>query len=758
MFLNRLVLKNFKKYKNFEIEFKEGLTGIIGKNGSGKSTIFEGILFALYGELKTKNFKEVIRHSYSDENVEVILEFEYQGEEYKIKRNLRGKALNHKAELYKSDELIATQKEVTQEIIRLIKINKLAFIHTLFASQKDLANLSELNIDERKKMIRKLLGLESVDLVQKEIKEKIKLLKQEINTFNDILMSEDIKKENLEKVKNLKDNICNLNLKIDIKKLKTFDTKLADLKKVILEFDEIKQKKQLQQNEIKLKNNNISNLTQQIKSLQEELDVLKNKKLDNNIEQNYLSIKNKLNDYQFKKEQFLKKEGLLKEQNILRKRYLEIKKEMSNLEIEGLDELEKKITLLQTNQKELEIEVDKINSKIGGEKKQIKDNEIKLKNILKLGKNSLCPVCNRELLEVYDSVVNGMELIIENSNKNIKEYNKTLLNLKQNKQNIENDLAKLNIQFTTIKNNQKTYSHLEKQLNEIKNQGEENNIEIKKLGEIEYSSKLHKNIEKEFQQIEMEYKQFLKLQTELKRIPILSQNIEQLSQNIASLQEELTNIKFIEYDENKHNNLKIEYDEIQSKKDNLQKEINSYNLEIAKLQGEVNIIQDRLDENEKHHQKVVLKQKDLVDYEKLNVYINQFKTNLNSSIAPRISKEASTLFSQITKGKYQHIEVDENFNFFIYDDGKYPLSRFSGGEVDLANLVLRIAISKTLIELNGGSGIEFLAFDEIFGSQDESRRIEILNAFHTIKEQYRQIFLISHEMEIKEMFENVIEV
>jgi len=48
-------------------------------------------------------------------------------------------------------------------------------------------------------------------------------------------------------------------------------------------------------------------------------------------------------------------------------------------------------------------------------------------------------------------------------------------------------------------------------------------------------------------------------------------------------------------------------------------------------------------------------------------------------------------------------------------------------------------------------------FDEVFGSQDENRKMEIFEAFHTIKEQYRQIFLISHEMEIKEMFERVVE-
>ena len=74
-----------------------------------------------------------------------------------------------------------------------------------------------------------------------------------------------------------------------------------------------------------------------------------------------------------------------------------------------------------------------------------------------------------------------------------------------------------------------------------------------------------------------------------------------------------------------------------------------------------------------------------------------------------------------------------------------------------AKVAPRIAISKTLTELSGASSIGFLAFDEVFGSQDEARRMEILEAFHTIKEQYRQIFLISHEMEIKEMFEWVVE-
>jgi len=48
--------------------------------------------------------------------------------------------------------------------------------------------------------------------------------------------------------------------------------------------------------------------------------------------------------------------------------------------------------------------------------------------------------------------------------------------------------------------------------------------------------------------------------------------------------------------------------------------------------------------------------------------------------------------------------------------------------------VLRIAISKTLSEISDSGGVGFLAFDEVFRSQDEERCFEIMEAFHSIKE------------------------
>ena len=201
------------------------------------------------------------------------------------------------------------------------------------------------------------------------------------------------------------------------------------------------------------------------------------------------------------------------------------------------------------------------------------------------------------------------------------------------------------------------------------------------------------------------------------------------------------------------------FDEVQASKEQKINVLNELKVQIATIQGQIKTIQETLDNNDIQAKKVQTKKDDLQDYEKIKISLGLFKTKLNSKVAPRISDIASNMYAQITKGKYQHIEVSNDFDFYIYDEGKkFPIERFSGGEIDLANLVLRIAISKTLSELSGASSIDFLAFDEVFGSQDETRRMEIIEAFHTIKEQYRQIFLISHEMDIKEMFERVVEV
>lgn len=138
---------------------------------------------------------------------------------------------------------------------------------------------------------------------------------------------------------------------------------------------------------------------------------------------------------------------------------------------------------------------------------------------------------------------------------------------------------------------------------------------------------------------------------------------------------------------------------------------------------------------------------------------NKIKCKKEGSIRPSLSARASRLFAQITKGRYSTIDLDDDYNIEIEDEGKrFSLERFSGGEVDLANLCLRIAISQEISERSGGKTTEFIVLDEIFCSQDLDRKDSIMNALRELCKQFKQIILITHIEDIKESLPFVLNV
>ena len=63
------------------------------------------------------------------------------------------------------------------------------------------------------------------------------------------------------------------------------------------------------------------------------------------------------------------------------------------------------------------------------------------------------------------------------------------------------------------------------------------------------------------------------------------------------------------------------------------------------------------------------------------------------------------------------------------------------------------------MELSGSDHrLEFLAFDEIFGSQDEERRLEMMLALNYLQEQFRQIYIVSHIESLRDYFPHLLEV
>ncbi|MBP7410088.1 MAG: SMC family ATPase [Methanoculleus sp.] len=133
--------------------------------------------------------------------------------------------------------------------------------------------------------------------------------------------------------------------------------------------------------------------------------------------------------------------------------------------------------------------------------------------------------------------------------------------------------------------------------------------------------------------------------------------------------------------------------------------------------------------------------------------IRDYTDYLLQVVRDRIEEEAGRVLAEITDGRYSTVMLDDDFTVLVHDMGDdYPADRFSGGEQDDIAIALRVALSRFLAEVNGVHDSTFLIFDEIFGSQDEGRRSNLLRALRTQEAHFPQILLISHITEVQDEF------
>ena len=137
--------------------------------------------------------------------------------------------------------------------------------------------------------------------------------------------------------------------------------------------------------------------------------------------------------------------------------------------------------------------------------------------------------------------------------------------------------------------------------------------------------------------------------------------------------------------------------------------------------------------------------------DEMDSLFTEFFRSLTSRVRPMLETEASNLVRDLTDGRYERMEFDENYRVKLLDrfDDSYAIERFSGGESDVASLSARVALSK-IIAARGSDTLGFLVLDEVFGSLDAERRNNVLLALERLKRSFGQIFIISHVGEVQE--------
>ena len=161
-----------------------GLYLITGDTGAGKTTVFDAITYALYGEASgDSRDPSMFRSKYADADTptEVELVFVYDGKTYTVKRNpeydrpkSRGEGFTTQkaeAELHYPDGRVVTkQREVDSAIREIMGIDRSQFLQIAMIAQGDFLKLLLAPTEDRKKIFRQIFKTQRFQELQEQLK------------------------------------------------------------------------------------------------------------------------------------------------------------------------------------------------------------------------------------------------------------------------------------------------------------------------------------------------------------------------------------------------------------------------------------------------------------------------------------------------------------------------------------------------------------------------------------------------------------
>ena len=784
MRLHSLHLCNFRQHIDTRIDFETGITGIIGPNGSGKSTILEAIAWALYGMPAARGTRDSIRSYRASQRaaVTVELDFELGGHRYLVSRGLTN------AELYLDGATapIATSiSGVTELLRRRLGMSHDEFFNTYFTGQKELSIMAAMTPAERAQFLSRVLGYERIRTAQGLVRERRKAIVSETaglrsgmadsETVNRALADAGSRRTEAraransagmrrvaahraldeitprwETMQRERDTMQAL-----VSEMRVVEGERAGLERDVARVDSELADAALAREEV----NRLTAALVEFPALQTELRELERAS-------NEAARRRTLGDTE---------RALSEELAKLRERRMKIESAPA-LELEVTTQLTEARVELERVQAEFErLQTDWVRDKQEAETKrqalvdQLNDIRRQREQIVELGENGTCPICARPLethfrtvLEFLDNQAETITVDGKYFRARIEQLEAMPLEVKtfdEQRRELFDTVGKLERRLAKV---QAAVQELAGLTRDIATKDERHAVVRRELETIavSYDDARHHQVRQLIERLTPLSVRAAKLAAQLEREPHVTAERERIRANLAQVVVRLSAMaerrQALKFSETSFAELRERYEHAAAELRAAELNAVGADAELASAQSAFEAAEQARAELAKNEEHLAVLVRERRLHEELDRAFTDVRTDLNQALRPEISDLASRYIRDLTDGRYSEIELDDLYNIIVLEDA-IPKPVISGGEEDLANLVLRLAISEMIAE-RAGHSFSLLILDEIFGSLDEARRHNVVDLLRRLQDRFEQVILITHIESVREGLDRVITV
>ncbi len=784
MRLHSVKLCNFRQHTRTHIEFGPGLTGIIGPNGAGKTTILEAIAWALYGNQAVRGNRDSIRSitAGARASVEVELDFELGAHRYLVKRGL------NTAEVYLDgdDTPIANSiTAVTDLLQRRLGMSLSEFFHTYFTGQKELSVMAALTPSKRGQFLSRVLGYEKLRIAQDLTRDKRNRVKAAIEGMQRGLPDPEAVLRALAEASSRKEESEG--------KAQQAAHRGAVRQREFMAIEprwEMAQKQREQSaqllTQINVAEEKEAALNRDAQRIARDIDGISaaHEQLDNlrqtveplfalNVE---LQALNALYREEGRRKTLVEGEQALREEIArLEERHAKIERAPA-LEEEATLELEKKRAELEDTQGLLEArrtEWVRDRQEAATKREALRQQYAELKQqrdrVVSLGEDGECPTCSRALGGSLHTVVEHLDELIETVNVDGNYYRGRVEQLEAMPEDVRVLDEKRRALMQEVGTLERRLAKVQLAVQELGTIVRE--IAAKQQRQVQMQRDIsriprgfdpvrHAEVAAEVQRLTPIEAEAGRLQAMLEREPEVRLEQTRIAQEIMRVQSTLGTLRTrraqVAFSEKEYNELRVDYDRVRLELQESKVAAARAQEQVASATRALAAAQEAVEDLKRKQEELDVMQADRRMHDELDRAFSDLRTDLNYQLRPELSELASAFLSELTDARYTELELDDQYNIVILEDG-IPKPVISGGEEDLANLVLRLAISQMIAE-RAGQSFSLLILDEVFGSLDEARRFNVVELLRGLQDRFEQVILITHIEPVREGLDRVISV